>query len=67
MAVAVVFLMTFMRAWLRAGYLQEVFNLGQLQVVPEYSPMLFFFAVLLFGLGCIVWMLKKTAEAMAKS
>ena len=67
LALTVVFLMTFLRAWLRAGYLQEVFNLGQLQVVPEYSPMWFFFATLLLGLVCIAWMLKKTAEAMANS
>lgn len=64
-AVAMVYLMAFMRAWLRSEYLREVFNLGQLQVVPEYSPMLFFFAVLLFGIGCIVWMLKKTRETLA--
>jgi hypothetical protein len=67
LALTVVFLMTFLRAWLRAGYLQEVFNLGQLQVVPEYSPMWFFFAILLLGLICIAWMLKKTGEAMANS
>lgn len=65
--VAMVFLMSFMRAWLRSGYLQEVFNLDQLQVVPEYSPMLFFFAVLVFGIGCIAWMLKKTGEVLADS
>ena len=63
--VAIVYLMAFMRAWLRSEYLREVFNLGQLQVVTEYSPMLFFFAVLIFGIGCIVWMLQKTREALA--
>jgi hypothetical protein len=67
LALTVVFLMTFLRAWLRAGYLQEVFDLGQLQVVPEYSPMWFFFATLILGLVCIAWMLKKTAEALANS
>lgn len=64
-AVGLVFLMSFMRAWLRAGYLHEVFTLDKLQVVPEYSPMVFFFAMLIFGIGCIVWMLKKTKEALA--
>ncbi len=64
---AMIFLMSFMRAWMRSGYLQEVFKLDQLQVVPEYSPMLFFFAVLLFGVGCILWMLKKTREALIGS
>ncbi len=65
-AVATVVLMTFMRAWMRSDYLREVFNLGQLEVVPEYSPMIFFFVVLIAGIVCIGWMLKKTAEAFAR-
>jgi hypothetical protein len=64
-ALAMVVLMSFMRAWLRAGYLRDVFNLDQLQVTAEYSPMLFFFAVLIFGIACIVWMLKKARETLA--
>lgn len=66
-AVATVVLMTFMRAWMRSDYLREVFNLGQLEVVPEYSPMVFFFVVLVAGIVCIGWMLKKTAEAFVRS
>jgi hypothetical protein len=66
-AVATVVLMTFMRAWMRSDYLREVFNLGQLEVVPEYSPMIFFFVVLVAGIVCIGWMLKKTAEAFVRS
>ena len=66
-AVATVVLMTFMRAWMRSDYLREVFNLGQLEVVPEYSPMIFFFVVLVAGIVCIGWMLRKTAEAFARS
>ena len=65
-AVGTVVLMTFMRAWMRSDYLREVFNLGQLEVVPEYSPMIFFFVVLIAGIVCIGWMLKKTAEAFAR-
>ncbi|KAB2888481.1 MAG: hypothetical protein F9K32_16315 [Desulfobulbaceae bacterium] len=66
-AVATVVLMSFMRAWMRSDYLREVFNLGQLEVVPEYSPMIFFFVVLVAGLVLIGWMLRKTAEAFARS
>lgn len=66
-ALATVVLMTFLRAWMRSDYLREVFNLGQLEVVPEYSPMLFFFVVLAAGLAVVGWMLKKTAEVFARS
>jgi hypothetical protein len=63
-AVSLVVLMSFMRSWLRSSYLSDVFTLDQLKVVPEYSPMVFFFVTLVAGLLCIGWMLKKTAEAL---
>jgi hypothetical protein len=63
--VPLVYLMTFMRAWLRTDFLADYFNLGQLQVVPEYSPMIFFFLTLVGGVFCVGWMLKKTAEALS--
>ena len=63
-ALALVVLMSFMRSWLRSSYLRDVFTLDQLKVVPEYSPMVFFFVTLVAGLLCIGWMLKKTAEAL---
>jgi hypothetical protein len=52
-----------MRSWLRSGYLQEFFTLDQLQVVPQYSPMLLFFIVLAGGVVTVTWMIKKTVEA----
>lgn len=64
-AVALVYVMAFMRAWLRSGYLHRYFTLDQLQVVPQYSPMVFFFVTLLFGLICLGWLWKKTSEALA--
>jgi hypothetical protein len=66
-ALATVVLMTFLRAWMRSDYLREVFNLGQLEVVPEYSPMTFFFTVLAVGVVLIGWILKTTAEVFARS
>lgn len=62
--VTLVFLMSFMRAWLRSDYLADFFNLSQLQVVPEYSPLVFFLLVLAGGLLCIGWLIKRTVQAM---
>jgi hypothetical protein len=61
-AVGLVVVMTFMRSWLRSGYLQDVFTLDQLQVVPQYSPMIFFFVTLVAGIACLVWLVKKTSD-----
>jgi hypothetical protein len=54
----VVYLMVFMRDFLRAGYLQEYFSPAALSVVPEYSPLVFFLATLLVGLVLVAWMLR---------
>jgi hypothetical protein len=62
-AVALVVVMTFVRSWLRTAYLQDVFTLDRLQVVPQYSPMIFFFVTLVAGLVCIGWLLHKTFAA----
>lgn len=62
--VALVYLMSFMRAWLRTDYLRDYFTLDQLEVVPQYSPMIFFFVVLVLGLACLCWMLRLTAAAL---
>ncbi len=61
-AIALVVVMTFMRSWLRSGYLKDVFTLDQLQVVPQYSPMIFFFGTLVAGLACLGWLIKKTRD-----
>lgn len=61
-AIALVVVMTFMRSWLRSAYLQDIFTLDQLQVVPRYSPMIFFFVTLLAGIVCLGWLIKKTSD-----
>jgi len=66
-AVPLVVVMVGMRSWLRTGYLQKYFTLDQLQVVPQYSPMVFFFVTLLFGLVCLGWLWKKSAETLAET
>lgn len=66
-AVALVYVMAFMRAWLRSGYLREAFTLDQLERVPQYSPMVFFFATLVLGLVCLGWLWRKTSETLART
>jgi len=63
--VALVYLMSFLRAWLRSDMLSQYFNLGQLTVAPQYSPMIFFFVCLVGGLVCVGWLVAKTFRAMA--
>jgi hypothetical protein len=63
-ALALVLVMTFMRSWLRSEYLSNIFSLDQLQVVPQYSPMIFFFATLVFGIICLIWLLRKTTKVL---
>jgi hypothetical protein len=63
--VIIVYLMSFLRAWLRADLLAPYFNLGQLQVEPQYSSMALFFACLLGGIVCVGWLIAKTADALA--
>ncbi len=59
-----VYLMTFMRAWIRSSALREYFTLGDLQVVAQYSPLIFFLITLGFGIVCVAWILRLTAAAL---
>jgi hypothetical protein len=63
-AVALVLAMIFIRSWVRSSYLEQFFTLDTLQVMPQYSPMIFFFVTLLGGVVCLIWLLKQTYEAM---
>lgn len=58
--VLLVFLMSFMRSWLRTGMLADYFNLSQLQVVPQYSSMFLFLVCLVGGVVCVGWLIVKT-------
>lgn len=62
--VVLVYLMSFMRSWVRSSYLRDHFNLGDLRVVTEYSPLVFFLVTLLLGIACIFWMLRLTAREL---
>ena len=64
-AVVIVVLMTFLRSWLRSDYLGNFFTLDQLQVLPQYSPLIMFLVTLVGGLLCVGWLIKKTADVFA--
>jgi len=65
-SVVLVVVMSFMRSWLRTEYLKDVFTLDQLHLVPQYSPMIFFFVTLVAGIICIIWLIKKTIRAFSE-
>lgn len=64
--IALVVAMTCMRSWLRSSYLHDVFTLDQLQVVPQYSPLFFFLAILAGGIAALVWLVITTRDALQR-
>ncbi len=60
-----VFLMSFMRAFVRTGYLGKFFTLDQLKTVPEYSPMVLFLVSLIAAIFVLFWMIRKAWEALS--
>ncbi|BCL62157.1 hypothetical protein DGMP_28500 [Desulfomarina profundi] len=63
-AVILVILMTFIRSWVRSGFLSDWFTLDQLQLAPQYSSMYFFFVTLAVGIICLTWLLQKTVSVL---
>jgi hypothetical protein len=53
-----IYIMVFMRDFVRGGYLQEHFSPGMLTVAPEYSPLVFFLVTLVVGLVLVALMLR---------
>ncbi|MHB8790791.1 MAG: hypothetical protein ACYDBT_13015 [Desulfobulbaceae bacterium] len=64
-ALSTVFVMLLMRDLVRVAYLRPYFSLADLQVVPQYSPMLFFLIFFVGGLAVIYWMLRLAWRALA--
>ncbi|HBI16348.1 MAG TPA: hypothetical protein DDY20_12715 [Desulfobulbaceae bacterium] len=64
-ALLAVLVMILMRDLVRVAYLRPFFSLADLQVEPQYSPMLLFLAVFAAGLVLIGWMLKLAWRAVA--
>lgn len=65
LGIALVFLMSFMRSWLRSSYLAEHFSLDQLPLSPQYSPLILFLVTFAMGILAIVWLLKVTSSCLA--
>ena len=63
-AVILVILMTFIRSWVRSGFLADWFTLDKLQLAPQYSSMYFFFVTLAVGIICLTWLLRKTVSVL---
>lgn len=57
-AALLVYCMSFMRDFLRGGYLADIFSLRDLVLVPHYSPLLLFLASLVIGLSLVAWMIR---------
>ena len=62
--VVLVYLMSFLRSWLRTDLLADYFNLSQLQVEPQYSSMFLFLFCLAGGVVCVGWLIAKTVNVL---
>lgn len=54
-----IYIMAFIRDFVRTGYLETYFSPDALQVRSQYSPMFMFFAALIAGIVVVAWMLRK--------
>jgi hypothetical protein len=63
LAITLVYVMAFLRDQVRSAYLQPFVTPGALSVIPQYSPMLMFFAILAAGWSVVAWMLYKGAKS----
>lgn len=62
--VPIVYIMSFMRDFVRTEYLKPYFSPSGLVVAPQYSPMVMFFCVLAVAVVCIIWMVRKGANVI---
>jgi ABC-type thiamin/hydroxymethylpyrimidine transport system permease subunit len=67
LAVVLVYLMTFLRDFVRTGYLSPVFSPDQLKVAPQFGPMVLFAVALVAGISVLAWMILKAKEAVSVS
>ena len=66
LAVPLVYVMAFLRDHLRSAYLRPYFSPDMTAVLPQYSPMIMFFCMLVFGVSVVVWMLFMGAKCRGK-
>jgi hypothetical protein len=65
LTVILVYLMTFLRDFVRTGHLSPFFSPDQLKVAPQYGPMVLFAVTLVAGLSVLAWMILKAKEAVS--
>ncbi|PLX93424.1 MAG: hypothetical protein C0621_07490 [Desulfuromonas sp.] len=59
LTILLVVVMSVLRDLARIAYHEPFFKAEQLEVIPQYSPMILFFVSLVLGLAIIVWMLRQ--------
>jgi hypothetical protein len=59
LTIPLIYVMSFMRDSVRSGYLTPYFDVTKTPVQIQWSPLVFFLATLVAGLGIIAWMLLK--------
>ena len=59
MTLPLVYVMSFMRDVVRGNFLAPYFNPTTVPVQVQWSPLVFFLATLVLGIGVIIWMLSK--------
>lgn len=64
LALPLIYVMSFMRDFVRDGYLRPHFSPEKLVVVPQYGPMVMFLVSLAVGIAAIVWMLRKAVVSL---
>jgi hypothetical protein len=60
--VVIIFLMVFIREFLRAAWLKDVFNPGSLEVVSKISPFITFLVVFIVGIYLLYYMYRLATE-----
>jgi len=61
---AAIFVMLLVRDLVRVAYLRPYFSLADLEVVPQYSPLLLFLVIFVAGLALIGWMARLAWRAV---
>lgn len=64
LAVGLVYVMTFLRDFVRTGFLSPVFSPRELLVTQEYGSMVMFAVTLVVGLAVLAWMILKAKAAL---
>jgi len=67
MTVGLVYLMAFIRDFLRDGYLRDIFHPRMLTVDADVSPLVFFLINLAIGLALVAWMLRAAWRCQSRN